>query len=189
MPLAREVAAGSTGDMTTADESARAATEEMPAHEALALLRQAPVGRLAVVVKGKPDIFPVNHLVRHGNILFRTAPGTKMHAAHGHPVAFEVDGYDVSSGEAWSVVVHGVGRLVSETDEAIEALQLPLFPWHGGAKPEIIKVIPDEITGRRFAVVGGVRSDLIGARSSASEAAGVVRDDPQDQVDRHAEQQ
>ena len=144
--------------MTADDAAASAGTRAIPPHEALALLRQSPVGRLAVVVRGKPDIFPVNHLVHHGNIVFRTAAGTKLTAAHGRPVAFEVDGYDVSRGEAWSVVVHGTGRFVYERDEAIEALQLPIFPWHGGAKPEIIKVIPDEITGRRFPVTGGVRA-------------------------------
>jgi hypothetical protein len=153
--------------MTHGDERAPAETHAIPPAEALALLRQSPVGRLAVVVNGKPDIFPVNHLVDRGTVVFRTAPGTKMTAAHGHPVAFEVDGYDVSRGEAWSVVVHGTGRLVSETDEAIEALQLPLFPWQGGPKPEIIRVTPSEITGRRFPVAGGVRSDDIPTQSSS----------------------
>ena len=41
------------------------------------LLRSAAVGRLAVVVDGLPDIFPVNHPVDHGTILFRTAQGTQ----------------------------------------------------------------------------------------------------------------
>jgi nitroimidazol reductase NimA-like FMN-containing flavoprotein (pyridoxamine 5'-phosphate oxidase superfamily) len=149
--------------MTHGDEFARAATRAIPPHEALALLRQSPVGRLAVVVQGKPDIFPVNHLVDHGTVVFRTAPGTKMSAAQGRPVAFEVDGYDVSRGEAWSVVVHGVGRLISDTDEAIEALQLPIFPWEGGVKPEVVRITPREITGRRFRVAGGARSDDLGS--------------------------
>jgi hypothetical protein len=145
--------------MTRGDDGAPGVTHAIAPDEALALLRQAPVGRLAVVVHGKPDIFPVNHLVDHGTIVFRTAPGTKMTAAHTHPVAFEVDGYDATRGEAWSVVVHGTGRLISETDDAIEALALPLFPWQGGAKPELVRIVPSEITGRRFAVAGGFRSD------------------------------
>lgn len=122
------------------------------------MLRSVPVGRLAVIVDGAPDIFPVNHLVDHGTILFRTAEGTKLSAAHGHPVAFEVDGYDASKGEAWSVVAHGVGRLVNDADEAIEALSLPIFPWHAGAKPQVVRVVPSTITGRRFSVVGGFRA-------------------------------
>ncbi|HEV7196501.1 MAG TPA: pyridoxamine 5'-phosphate oxidase family protein [Pedococcus sp.] len=133
------------------------ATQEIETHEALALLRSVPVGRLAVVVDGAPDIFPVNHVVDQGTVVFRTAAGTKLSAAHGRPVAFEVDGYDASKGEAWSVVVHGVGRVVYEAEEAIEALKLPIFPWQSGAKPQIVRLIPSTITGRRFTVLGGVR--------------------------------
>jgi hypothetical protein len=72
-------------------------------------------------------------------------------------VAFEVDGYDLASAEAWSVVVHGRGVVVYVTDEVLDALQLPIMPWQSGPKPEIVRIEPDEITGRRFPVVGGVR--------------------------------
>jgi nitroimidazol reductase NimA-like FMN-containing flavoprotein (pyridoxamine 5'-phosphate oxidase superfamily) len=134
------------------------APRELPTHEALALLRESPVGRLAVFVGGRPEIFPVNHVVDRGTIVFRTAHGTKLWGAAGLPVAFEVDGYDTASGEAWSVVVHGTGEVVFRTDEVLDALQLPIMPWQSGSKPEIVRIVPDEITGRRFAVLGGVRS-------------------------------
>lgn len=49
-----------------------------------ALLRQAVVGRLAVIVDGAPDNFPVNHQVDHGSVVFRTAAGTKLAGALGH---------------------------------------------------------------------------------------------------------
>lgn len=130
-------------------------TNEIELHAALALLRSVPVGRLAVVVDGAPDIFPVNHVVDHGSVVFRTALGTKLSASHGQRVAFEVDGYDQASGEAWSVVVHGVGRVVYESEEVIDALMLPIFPWQGGSKPQVVRVIPSTITGRRFRVEGG----------------------------------
>jgi uncharacterized protein len=29
---------------------------------------------------------------------------------------------------------------------------LPLFPWHTSAKPHIIRIEPDQVTGRRFRV-------------------------------------
>jgi nitroimidazol reductase NimA-like FMN-containing flavoprotein (pyridoxamine 5'-phosphate oxidase superfamily) len=133
--------------------------EEMPTHESLALLRESPVGRLAVVVDGKPDIFPVNHVVDHGTVVFRTARGTKFWGAVGLPVAFEVDGYDPASGSAWSVVVHGTGEVVIRSDDMLEALQLPIFPWQSGAKPEFVRIVPAEITGRRFPVRGGARHE------------------------------
>ena len=125
----------------------------MPPHESLALLRESAVGRLAVVVEGKPDIFPVNH----GTVVFRTARGSKFWGAAGLPVAFEVDGYDASSGHAWSVVVHGKGEVLICSDDVLEALQLPLVPWQSGPKPEFVRIVPHEITGRRFAVPGGAR--------------------------------
>ena len=80
----------------------------LSAHESLALLRASVVGRLAVSITDHPDIFPINYVVDHGSIVFRTAEGTKLAAAVlGRGVAFEVDGYDEPSGEAWSVVVKG----------------------------------------------------------------------------------
>ena len=45
------------------------------------LLREHQVGRLAVDIAGRPDIFPINYLVHGGGILFRTAPGTKLAGA------------------------------------------------------------------------------------------------------------
>ena len=141
--------------MTGNVSGATGAVEELPTHESLALLRESPVGRLAVVVEGRPDIFPVNHVVDHGTVVFRTARGSKFWGAAGLPVAFEVDGYDASSGRAWSVVVHGQGEVLIRTDDVLEAMQLPIFPWQSGLKPEFVRIVPDEITGRRFAVYGG----------------------------------
>jgi uncharacterized protein len=115
-------------------------------------LRGAAVGRLAVVVDGRPDIFPVNFLVDRGSVVFRTATGTKLDAASDQPVAFEADGYEPDTGEAWSVVVKGTAREVEELDEVIAALELPLAPWHASRKPRIIRIAPDDISGRRFRV-------------------------------------
>jgi uncharacterized protein len=73
--------------------------------ESWGLLRETVVGHLAGIVGDQPEIFPVNYLVDHGSFVFRTAEGTKLANAIGRPGAFEVDGYDAASGEAWSVVV------------------------------------------------------------------------------------
>ena len=70
-------------------------------------------------------------------------------------MAYEVDGYDVATGEAWSVVVHGKGEVLHMTDEMLDALQLPIYPWQSGSKPEFVRIVPYEITGRRFPVTGG----------------------------------
>ena len=117
-----------------------------------ALLRAADVGRLAIVVNYRPEIFPINYVVDHATVVFRTAEGTKLDWSAGRDVAFEVDGYEPESGEAWSVVVKGLAREVKQMYEALEALELPLFPWFESSKPHIVRIEPEEITGRRFRV-------------------------------------
>ena len=70
----------------------------------------------------------MNPVVDHGTIVFRTTAGTKLAAAKGRDVAFEVDGYDAGTAQAWSVVVKGRAYEVWEVDEILRALRLPLFP-------------------------------------------------------------
>jgi len=117
-----------------------------------ALLREAPVGRLAIVVNQRPEIFPVNFVVDQATIVFRTAEGTKLEGSAGRDVAFEVDGYEPENGEAWSVVVKGPAREIKQMYEALDALELPLFPWHAAPKPRIMRIEPDVVSGRRFRV-------------------------------------
>jgi hypothetical protein len=140
---------------------------ELSTAESWTLLGGAVVGRLAVIVDHRPDIFPVNHLVDHHSVVFRTAAGTKLAASAGHWVAFEVDGYDLVTASAWSVVVKGEAQRVNRMYDVLEAIELPLFPWHSSPKPHFIKIEPDSITGRRFDVAGGTRSAVpLGEASS-----------------------
>jgi len=119
------------------------------------LMRSAPVGRLAVSIGAHPDIFPVNFVIDHGSVVFRTAEGTKLAASLlGVGVAFEIDGYDPEAGEAWSVVVKGRAEEILRMHELFDAMDLPLFPWHAAPKHRFVRIVPDEITGRRFHVVG-----------------------------------
>jgi nitroimidazol reductase NimA-like FMN-containing flavoprotein (pyridoxamine 5'-phosphate oxidase superfamily) len=130
-----------------------------------ALVRESVVGRLAVVVDGGPDIFPVNYVVDHGSVVLRTAAGTKLAAAVNQPVAFEVDGYDPSTGDAWSVVVKGVAREIKQLHEVVDALDLPLDTWHPAPKPRLLRIEPTAVTGRRFG-----RAEQPAARSAARAA-------------------
>jgi hypothetical protein len=132
----------------------RLGTEVLDADECLDLLGVSDVGRLAVVVGNLPEIFPVNFIVDHGTILFRTAPGTKLAAiCDGAVVAFEIDGHDVREGVAWSVVAKGTATEVRDVHERFVAADLPLFPWHADPKPRYVRISPDEISGRRFHVI------------------------------------
>jgi uncharacterized protein len=120
-------------------------------HECLHRLRSTDVGRLAVCAT-PPEVFPVNHVVDHGTVVFRTAAGSKLDAVAGdEPVTFEADGYDAATGDAWSVVVKGRAVECTGLHERFEAAGLPLFPWHDAPKPHAVRVIPTEVSGRRFA--------------------------------------
>lgn len=144
--------------MVGMDPTSSPPPEVLSTSESLALMRDSVVGRLAVVVGGQPEIFPVNHVVDHGSVVFRTAAGTKLVNCLGAPVAFEADGYDVDTGQAWSVVVKGVANEIREREAVIEALALPLFPWLTSTKPRFVRIDPVSVSGRRFTVSGGVRT-------------------------------
>ncbi len=138
-------------------EPARAGAHVTTVNESWDLVRQAVVGRLAVISEGAPDIFPVNFTVDRGSVVIRTAGGTKQAAARERDVAFEVDGYDPDSAEAWSVVLKGRAVEVHDVDEVIQVMHLPLAPWTEGSKPHFLRLVPDSVTGRRFQVAGGAR--------------------------------
>jgi nitroimidazol reductase NimA-like FMN-containing flavoprotein (pyridoxamine 5'-phosphate oxidase superfamily) len=123
-------------------------------HECWCLLRGCEVARLAISITDHPDIFPINFVVDHGSVVFRTAEGTKLTGSVlGRAVAFEADAYDARSGEAWSVVIKGTAREIERMQELFDAFDLPLFPWHAGPKHRFVRITPETITGRRFHVV------------------------------------
>jgi hypothetical protein len=116
------------------------------------LLRSQEVGRLAISIANHPDIFPVNFVVDHASIVFRTAEGTKLAAAVlGTSVAFEVD--DETDGVAWSVVVKGHALEIADRATIFDASDLPLYPWHAAPKHRFVRIVPEMVTGRRFRVV------------------------------------
>jgi len=141
---------------------------ELSTAESWALLREAVVGRLAVIIDDRPDIFPVNHLVDRGSVVFRTAAGTKLAGSAGQWVAFEVDGYDLLTASAWSVVMKGEAQQVNRLYDVLEVIDLPLFPWYSAPKPHFIRIEPDSITGRRFEVADGARSPVPPAEAPTS---------------------
>lgn len=61
------------------------------------MLARTVLGRLGVIVDGRPEIYPVNRVfdAEHDCVVFRTNARTKLHAALDWPwVAFEVDGIE-----------------------------------------------------------------------------------------------
>jgi nitroimidazol reductase NimA-like FMN-containing flavoprotein (pyridoxamine 5'-phosphate oxidase superfamily) len=150
--------AGDTATRSTSVDDRTGMTLLEPA-ECWRLLREADVGRLAVSVADHPDIFPVNHSVdtlpAGPSVVFRSQAGTKLAAAIcGRAVAYEVDGYDTWTGDAWSVVVKGQAEEVTHLLEIERAETLPMFPWNAFAKPFWVRIVPEQVTGRRFHVLG-----------------------------------
>lgn len=81
--------------------------------ECAELLAVTPLGRVGVVIGGRPEIFPVNHVYDRdtGTVAFPTNDRTKLHAALDWPhVAYEVDGVDPDGDGGWSVAVVGRAR-------------------------------------------------------------------------------
>ena len=135
-----------------------------------ALLRSATVGRLAVIDGDRPDIFPVNFAVDHASVVFRSAEGTKLRALRDGCVAFEVDGTSSDGLQAWSVVVKGTVEAL-RTAELAASVAIPVRPMHPAPKPRILRLLPEQISGRRFAIADTDvwRTALTDARPSASE--------------------
>lgn len=135
-----------------------AAIEQLSHSECWALLRKAKTGRVAVTHDGTPDIFPVNHVVDHASIVYRTGTGALFRATLHHDVAFEVDGQDLETTQAWSVVVRGRATERLKITEILDSLDLPIAPWQSGAKPRYVHIEPREVTGRRFTIAKRVQA-------------------------------
>ncbi|MEO6826656.1 MAG: pyridoxamine 5'-phosphate oxidase family protein [Microbacteriaceae bacterium] len=117
--------------------------------EAWNLLRGRTFGRLAVSVAGQPDVFPVNFRADENSIVFRSAPGDKLLGVTiNSSVAFETDFYDTD--EAWSVVVKGTASVLDNHDEIFAAEHLGLRSWIPTSKPVFVRIVPAEVSGRRF---------------------------------------
>src|SRR5689334_20898218 len=124
--------------------------DPMATDECLQLLRAHNLGRLAVVVDGQPLVFPVNYALAGRQVVFRTDPGTKLHAADGCRVAFEIDHSDALYHDGWSVLVVGVAREETDPVRKSELAKLPLTPWISGPKAHWMTISGGAITGRRL---------------------------------------
>jgi uncharacterized protein len=113
------------------------------------LLSSVALGRLVTSVDGQPEIFPVNFVVQHKTVLFRTAEGTKLvSTAINDRVLFEADEHGVTEG--WSVIVKGAAKILRTNEEIDEAERGQLLPWTATVKQHFVRVRPLSVTGRRF---------------------------------------
>ncbi len=130
-------------------------------------LRTTERGRLAFSVGAQPEVFPINFVVDHGTVVFRTARTSLIaQVVDGRPVAFEADGR--TDDHDWSVVVKGEAREITGLYESLEAAELPIHPEQGGPKSLLVRLTPTDITGRRFAVTSPQTWDTVLSHASRS---------------------
>jgi nitroimidazol reductase NimA-like FMN-containing flavoprotein (pyridoxamine 5'-phosphate oxidase superfamily) len=127
-------------------------TVQLGRDECLHLLESAPWGRLGVIVGDRPQIFPVNFVLDDQVILIRTGTGTKLTAALEGPVALQADGLAQTKGAAWSVQVLGHAAEVTDVREIVGRMADLAPPWETGAKPHLLRIEIEEITGASFPV-------------------------------------
>jgi nitroimidazol reductase NimA-like FMN-containing flavoprotein (pyridoxamine 5'-phosphate oxidase superfamily) len=126
--------------------------EELPFDDCLELLRRQSVGRIAVVEHDFPIVLPVNFKLVETTgpcwIAIRTRPGNVLDRAP-IPVAFEIDRFDLSEEEGWSVLVRGTLHHV-RPDTGHFAERFDPHPWLEKDRDAWLIIEPFSITGRRL---------------------------------------
>ncbi len=130
----------------------RADFEELDREDCLALLRDEPVGRVALTARALPVVLPVNFALMEGDIVWRSAQGTKLNdASAGFVVAFEADHYDTERKLGWSVMIQGLAHVIEDAEELALARELPLESWAlEGAADRYVRLVPNVVTGTRI---------------------------------------
>ena len=117
-----------------------------------ALLRSHKLGRLAIVIEGRPRIFPVNYAAADNTVVFRTGPGAKLQHGPGAAACFEIDDYDQRTAMAWSIMVVGVLKDITDAnDKRSRSLRrLAVEPVAPGQRLHWLALKADEVSGRSF---------------------------------------
>ena len=118
---------------------------ELDDEQSWRLLEGTKHGRLVVSVAGEPDIFPVNYVTANRKIYLRTAPGNKLaQLTINSTVLFETDG--ILSEEAWSVVLRGKARVLSNSAELAAVEELGLKTWVPTLKDFYVEIEPTSVS-------------------------------------------
>jgi nitroimidazol reductase NimA-like FMN-containing flavoprotein (pyridoxamine 5'-phosphate oxidase superfamily) len=132
------------------DHELRTGLERLDPDACLELLKTQPVGRLAAVIGGRPEIFPMNFTVSEGAVVMRSEDGTKLAAVEGGEVAFEVDAVTEAFRGGWSVIVHGRLERLEDPVDVQRAELTGLRAWSQSGKPHWLRLAAAEVTGRRI---------------------------------------
>lgn len=135
--------------MSTTEDGA---LQEIPEEDCYRLLAGQQVGRLGVNAENHPLIFPVNFVMDGTSVVIRTDAGTKLAAAAGAPVSFEVDEIDLVHRRGWSVLILGHAQEVTGEERAAIVARTEasgIGPWAPGERGHWLRLVADSVTGRR----------------------------------------
>jgi uncharacterized protein len=118
--------------------------------ECFEFLGRERLGRVAVRIGALPAILPVNYAMFEGDVVIRTAPGTKLSAAiMGVRVGFEIDGANGPT-SGWSVLVVGSASEIRDAASLERVRRLPLESWAPGARDHFVRIPAEQVSGRAF---------------------------------------
>ena len=124
---------------------------ELTAQQCAVHLHSGGVGRVVLMMERGPVAHPLNFAVNEGDVIISTTTAFAARLeAHG-AVSFQIDRVDESMGEGWSVLVTGSARRIDDPDELLALADLGLTPWAGGPRHTLVRIHPDEMTGRVIA--------------------------------------
>lgn len=114
------------------------------------------VGRFLFDEPGRgPVAIPVNFRMDGDDVIFRTSGyGVIAGGVRQPQVSFDVDHLDETRGEGWSVLMTGSARTITEPAELDRVHRLDIEPWAGGQRPDYVRIVVTEVTGRRIRVAG-----------------------------------
>jgi nitroimidazol reductase NimA-like FMN-containing flavoprotein (pyridoxamine 5'-phosphate oxidase superfamily) len=121
---------------------------ELTAQQCTAHLKDGGIGRVVLVTDRGPVAHPMNFAVSEGDVIVSTTVEDAARLEGQDRVSFQIDRVDESMGEGWSVLVTGSARRVGDPDEALALAGLGLTPWAGGPRHALVRIRPDEMTGR-----------------------------------------
>jgi nitroimidazol reductase NimA-like FMN-containing flavoprotein (pyridoxamine 5'-phosphate oxidase superfamily) len=129
----------------------RSALETLTADECRAWLARRAVGSFLFAADRGPVAIPVNYKMLGNDIVFRTDDHTAAAGAISQQrVSFLVDRFDEDRREGCSVLVSGTAIILTRPEDIHAAAELGIAPWAGGDRDTYIRIMPDEITGRRI---------------------------------------
>jgi nitroimidazol reductase NimA-like FMN-containing flavoprotein (pyridoxamine 5'-phosphate oxidase superfamily) len=125
--------------------------EVLDRDECLALLASVSFGRVGLSMSALPVVLPVNFRLVEDQIVFSTAPGSKLRAATDHAViAFEADHIDPLDHAGWSVLATGMARAVTDPGERDRFVRSGVPRWLSGGEGQLVVVGTGVISGRRL---------------------------------------